>query len=80
MELAPFIQRVAEYYDDNQLGFPSVVTLDSNHKFEKQEDTIHGMPFVLVEQYSQGMDGDSWYGNLYFPLKKKKFIKVPFYC
>lgn len=78
MELVQFIKRVADYYDDYSLDFPSIVELKDEAGLEKQEDTIHGMPYVLVEQHT--MHEDSHWGHFYFPLKKRKYIRVPFYC
>lgn len=80
MELAPFIKRVTEYYDDCYLQFPEVVELKSTSHLERQEDTIHGMPYVLVEQWTDSYCGDSHNGNFYFPLKNRKYIKVGFCC
>ncbi|MDV5140824.1 hypothetical protein [Chimaeribacter arupi] len=80
MELVQFIKRVADYYDDCQLDFPHIVELKDESGLEKQEDTIHGMPYVLVEQHQSYPCEDAYYGNLFFPLKKRKYIKVPFSC
>lgn len=77
MELAQFIKRVSEFYDDCQLGFPDVVELKSVSHLEKQEETIHGMPYMLFEQHSESED--CYWGYFYFPLKKRKYIKVPFW-
>ena len=78
MELAQFIKRVKEYYDDCSLGFPEIVELKNESGLEKQEDTIHGMPYVLIEQHSGYPCEDCYYGYLFFPLKKRKYIRVPF--
>lgn len=77
MELVQFIKRVKEYYDDCNLGFPDVVELKDERHLERQEETVHGMPYVLVEQHVQWED--SYWGYLYFPIKKRKYIKVPFW-
>lgn len=78
MELIQFIKRVADYYNDCKLDFPSIVELKDESRLEKQEETVHGMPYVLIEQHANGED--SYWGYFYFPVKKKKYIKVPFYC
>ncbi len=78
MELVQFIKRVADYYDDCTLDFPSIVELKNESGLERQEETIHGMPYVLIEQRT--MHEDSHYGYFYFPLKKRKYIRVPFFC
>ncbi|EOW6743535.1 hypothetical protein ACOZ0W_002700 [Cronobacter dublinensis] len=79
MELVAFIKRVADYYDDCTLEFPEIVELKDETGLERQEDTIHGMPYVLVEQHSSYPCEDSFWGYFYFPLKKRKYIKIPFY-
>ncbi|MDY0921962.1 hypothetical protein [Leclercia sp. CFBP8987] len=78
MELVQFIKRVGEYYDDCTLGFPEIIEMKNESGLEKQEDTIHGMPYVLVEQHSSYPCEDCYYGYLFFPLKKRKYIRVPF--
>ncbi|WP_312412348.1 hypothetical protein [Pseudescherichia sp.] len=78
MELVPFIKRVKDYYDDCHLDFPDIVEITNERPFERQEDTIHGMPYVLVEQHTNYPSEDSFWGYLYFPLKKRKYIRVPF--
>lgn len=78
MELVQFIKRVAEYYDDCKLDFPSIVELRDESALERQEDTVHGMPYVLVEQHANCED--CYWGYFYFPLKKRKYIRVPFFC
>lgn len=52
MELVQFIKRVADYYDDCKMDFPSVVELKDELGLEKQEETVHGMPYVLIEQHA----------------------------
>ncbi|NWA63018.1 hypothetical protein HX773_19105 [Pantoea sp. B9002] len=80
MELVQFIKRVREYYDDCYFEFPRIVELKDERGLEKQEDTIHGMPYVLVEQWSSYPCEDCYSGNFYFPLKKRKYIKLPYSC
>lgn len=78
MELVPFIKRVVEYYDDCKLDFPSIVEIRDESGLEKQEDTVRGMPYVLVEQHTNC--DDCYWGYLYFPVKKRTYIKVTFFC
>lgn len=80
MELVQFINRVRDYYSDSRLDFPMIVELKDESGLQRQEGTIHGMPYVLVEQHNDYPCEDSYWGYLYFPLKKRKYIKVPFYC
>ena len=77
MELVQFINRVGEYYDDCRLEFPTIVEIKDISHLEKEGDTIHGMPYVLIEQHSSYED--CYWGYFYFPLKKRKYIKIPFY-
>ena len=45
-----------------------------------QEEDWGSFKGIFVEQWSVGMEGDSWNGNMYIKLKKDKYLKIPYSC
>lgn len=82
MEVSEFIGKVRDYYYDFYLDFPTIQDVQNSKltNLERQEDTIEGFAFVLVEQWQIGLDGDSYNGNLYFPVRENTYIVIPFSC
>lgn len=54
-------------------------TFNSNFRpKDKQECGLEGIEFEWVDQKAQGMDGDSFYGRVAWPLPSGKYFTLGF--
>lgn len=56
------------------------ITIVNKPRGENQKDYWGATKGVFVEQYEEGWEGDSFWGYIYFPIKKGKYLRCHYAC
>lgn len=78
------VERILEHINDQDGHWygPRIESDDAFQKnagrFAKQDCELDGIDFEMVDQRAQGMDGDSFYGEMAWPLPCGKWLTIGF--